>query len=91
MQASLPVLITAQKGLGDPRYPSVQSLMQAKKKEIKVIKLADLGLSAEQELIEFTHFELPAPKKVGKKIDAANPEKAAQELVQYLKDEAKVI
>ena len=45
IEVSLPVVITAQKGLNDPRYPSLAGIMKAKKKPLKTLSLADLGLS----------------------------------------------
>ena len=46
IEANLPLVLTAQKGLNDPRYPSVAGIMKAKKKPIKTLTLADLGFSA---------------------------------------------
>src|SRR3972149_5406320 len=42
----LPCLLSAQKGLNEPRYPTLKGIMGAKKKEIKDVKAADLGLAA---------------------------------------------
>ena len=43
----LPAVVSAQKGLNEPRYPTLKGIMGAKKKEIKDVKAADLGLTAE--------------------------------------------
>src|SRR5207249_2290270 len=40
----LPAVVSAQKGLNEPRYPTLKGIMGAKKKEIKDVKAADLGL-----------------------------------------------
>jgi len=40
----LPAVISAQKGLNEPRYPTLKGIMGAKKKEIKDLKAGDLGL-----------------------------------------------
>src|ERR1044071_7766568 len=42
----LPAGLSAQKGLNEPRYPTLKGIMGAKKKEIKDVKAADLGLSS---------------------------------------------
>jgi len=47
VEAGLPALITTQRGLNEPRYPSLPNIMKAKKKPLTVKNLADIGLSAE--------------------------------------------
>lgn len=42
LEARLPVLLTAIKGLNEPRIPSIMGIMSAKKKEIKTVTAADL-------------------------------------------------
>ncbi len=44
LEAKPPVLLTAIKGLNEPRIPSIMGIMSAKKKEIKTVTAADLGL-----------------------------------------------
>ncbi|MEP6470595.1 MAG: electron transfer flavoprotein subunit beta/FixA family protein, partial [Acidobacteriota bacterium] len=44
VESSLPVVLTAQKGLNDPRYASLKGIMGAKKKPIAEKKLAELGI-----------------------------------------------
>src|SRR3989449_5809105 len=43
----LPAILTAQKGLNEPRYPTLKGIMGAKKKEIRDVKAADLGWAPE--------------------------------------------
>ena len=43
---SLPAVVSAQKGLNEPRYETLKGIMAAKKKAIPVIPVEDLGLSA---------------------------------------------
>src|SRR6185503_12766981 len=45
IEASTPAVITAQKGLNDPRYSSLKGIMAAKKIPIDVKSVSDLGLS----------------------------------------------
>ncbi|MEN9723018.1 MAG: hypothetical protein RJB38_1004 [Pseudomonadota bacterium] len=86
----LPALIAAQKGLNEPRYASLPNIMKAKKKEVKVLKEADLGVSDADQKIRYKNFQLPPPKQAGKKI-AGDPATQAKELARLLREEAKVI
>jgi electron transfer flavoprotein beta subunit len=90
IEAQLPVVIAAQKGLNEPRYASLPNIMKAKKKEVKVLKMADVGVSEADQKIRMKNLQLPPPKQAGKKIsgDAAAQ---AKELVRLLHEEAKVI
>ena len=84
IETSLPAVVTAQKGLNEPRYASLKGIMSAKKKVIeeKVIEVA------ESDVVVKT-MKKPLEKGVGKIVgeDAS----AVPELVRLLKEEAKVI
>lgn len=90
VEASLPVLIAAQKGMNEPRYASLPNIMKAKKKEVKALKAADVGVADSDQKIRYKNYQLPPPKQAGKKIsgDAATQ---AKELVRLLHEEAKVV
>jgi len=92
IETSLPVVITAQKGLNDPRYPSVAGIMKAKKKPLKTLSLADLGMSAGDiaPKMNVHKYDLPTARQGGRKI-AGEPAQAAQELARLLREEAKVL
>lgn len=89
---SLPAVISAQKGLNEPRYETLKGIMMAKKKEIPVLTFEDLELKAEDiaPLLEVTKMESPPPRQAGKVIEE-EPEAAAKKMVEYLHNEAKVI
>ena len=94
-ETSLPAVITTQQGLNEPRYPSLKGIMGAKKKPIKDMKAADLGLDpaslgAQGAKVEVKQVEPPAPRPPGKVIPG-DPAAAAKELVRLLREEAKVI
>ncbi|HEY0141134.1 MAG TPA: electron transfer flavoprotein subunit beta/FixA family protein [Thermoanaerobaculia bacterium] len=94
LEAPLPAVVTAQKGLNEPRYASLKGIMAAKKIAIDVKSLADLGLSDADVLnarVVVTKLELPAEKSGGKKIDGADPNAAAQAILNYIKNEAKAL
>ena len=90
IECPLPAVITAQKGLNEPRYASLPNIMKAKKKEIRAVSMADLGVTEADQKIRYKNYTLPAAKAAGKKIegDAATQ---AKELVKLLREVAKVI
>lgn len=45
IEAPMPALISGTQLLGEPRYPSLKGIMAARSKEIRVLSLADLGLT----------------------------------------------
>jgi len=95
IEVSLPAVFTAQKGLNDPRYPSVAGIMKAKKKEMKILTLVDLGLSAEEvgyagSKMKIDTISMPMPRQAGRQIKG-EPSEAVVELVRILAEEAKVI
>ncbi len=90
IELPMPCLIAAQKGLNEPRYASLPNIMKAKKKEVKSVKLADLGVAETEQKIRFKNFQLPPPKQAGKKIPG-DPATQAKELARLLHEEAKVV
>ncbi|WP_227937417.1 electron transfer flavoprotein subunit beta/FixA family protein [Alkalihalobacillus deserti] len=92
VEVTLPVLVTAQQGLNEPRYPSLPGIMKAKKKPLEKIDIDDLDI-VEDELEAKTKtmgIFLPPQKQAGKKLtgDIADQVK---ELVSLLKSEEKVL
>ena len=92
IQSKLPILLTAQQGLNEPRYPSLPGIMKAKKKPLERLDLDDLDLDEEdiEAKTETLEVFLP-PKKEGGKILEGELSDQVKELVQLLRNEAKVI
>jgi len=92
VEVGLPVLVTAQQGLNDPRYPSLPGIMKAKKKPLETIRIGDLGLSPDDlgGMTEVAKQYLPEKKKAGKILQGDIRQQAA-ELVRLLRTEAKVV
>jgi electron transfer flavoprotein beta subunit len=91
IEVKLPALFTAQKGLNEPRYPSMMGIMKAKKKEIEAKDLAGLGFDAPPPSgMSAPKFSLPAARAAGKIVPGEAPE-AAKELARLLHEEAKAI
>lgn len=81
---SLPGLITADLRLNEPRYASLPGIMKARKKEIKEIPVAELGVDITPRL-KVQKVDPPAKKEAGRKVETV------QELLNLLHTEAKVI
>jgi electron transfer flavoprotein beta subunit len=88
----LPAVISAQKGLNEPRYASLKGIMAAKKKPLQVVDAAGLGLDAAAlaPRVRVTALELPPPRPAVKMIEG-DPDTQAKELIRLLHEEAKVI
>jgi electron transfer flavoprotein beta subunit len=94
IEAPLPVVITAQKGLNDPRYASLKGIMAAKKIPIEAKSVADLGLSEGDvfnQRVTVVSLDLPPEKSGGRKIDGADAAAAAKEILKYIREEAKAL
>jgi len=96
IEASLPVLITAQKGLNEPRYASLPGIMKAKKKPLDVKAIADLSLDANQvgesgAKIKIKQITPPEEREAGKIVEGETPQEMAANLVRLLHEEAKII
>lgn len=94
VESSMPALITAQKGLNEPRFASLKGIMAAKKIPIATQTLQDLGLSDADIIgrrVKLLSLEMPPEKAAGKKIVASDPAAAAREIVAYIRDVAKAI
>ncbi|MCG3137420.1 MAG: Electron transfer flavoprotein subunit beta [Phycisphaerae bacterium] len=91
MEVELPALLTCEKGLCEPRYPSLPNLMKAKKKPLDTLKAADLpGVEKISRRSELVAMQPPAARK-GCKFVEGEPAQMAKELVRLLREEAKVV
>jgi electron transfer flavoprotein beta subunit len=94
LEAPLPAVVTAQKGLNEPRYSSLKGIMAAKKITIDTKSIADLGLDENDVLkqrVVVVSLELPPEKTGGRKVDGADPQAAAQEILKYIREQAKAL
>ena len=96
IESSLPALITAQKGLNEPRYASLPGIMKAKKKPLEEKTLADLGLDASgvgegARKLKILQMTPPPQRAAGKIIEGETPEEKAAQLAKLLREEAKAI
>ena len=91
----LPAVITAQKGLNEPRYASLKGIMAVKKKVIPEWTLADLGVdpasvAESAAAVRFLDVSLPPPRPQGTILEG-EPAETAKQLVRLLREEAKVL
>src|SRR5262245_37983974 len=89
----LPCVVTAQKGMNEPRYPTLKGIMGAKKKEVKELKAADLqagGFGAAAPALEVVALEALPPRPPGR-ILTGDPKDMARELVRTLREDVKAI
>jgi electron transfer flavoprotein beta subunit len=91
VECALPALVTAQKGLNEPRYPSLPSIMKAKKMTIKTITPADLGLGTESApKVEILRFSEPPARKAGRVLEG-EPKEIVKQVLTLLVEEARVL
>jgi electron transfer flavoprotein beta subunit len=92
IEGSLPAVISTQKGLNEPRYPSIKGVMAARRKEIIVKDAAALGMADElqERKLKLREMSLPPARPQGKKIEG-DAAAQAKSLVELLRNEAKVI
>ena len=89
VKAKMPVLLTATKGLNEPRLPNIMGIMKAKKKPLETIDAATLGLDATQigrngALSKTVRVFPPEKRKGGIKLEDVEPKEAAKQLVEFL-------
>jgi electron transfer flavoprotein beta subunit len=84
VETTMPVVISAQKGLNEPRYPSLKGIMAAKTKPIEERQPANYPM-----VVEIVGLQKPFVKQAGKIVgtDAG----AVPELVRLLREEAKIL
>ncbi|QZP30463.1 electron transfer flavoprotein subunit beta/FixA family protein [Pseudomonas sp. DR48] len=80
----LPAIVTTDLRLNEPRYASLPNIMKAKKKPLDVVTPDALGVSTAS-TVKILKVEAPTTRQAGIKV------KSVAELVEKLKNEAKVI
>ncbi len=96
VEGELPILLTTQKGINEPRYASLPNIMKAKKKPLANQNLEEIGLSAElvgaaAAKTTIAGMALPPERKAGKLVEGDSAAAKANELVRLLKEEAEVL
>ena len=91
LSTKMPALVTMSKGSNIRRIPSMQDVLEARKKPLKVVSADDLsieeskvGLSASPTQVD--KIFAPPSKSGGQTIDGIDPKVAARKLFDYLKE-----
>ena len=84
LKLSKPAIVTTDLRLNEPRYASLPNIMKAKKKELNIMSIADLGVDVNPRT-ELLSVELPPSRDAGIIVESV------EDLVDKLKNEAKVI
>lgn len=84
LSVTLPAIITTDLRLNEPRYASLPNIMKAKKKPLETIEVAELGVDIDPR-VEFVSVKNPPQRSGGVIV------KSVEELVEKLKNEARVI
>lgn len=92
LDVPLPALFTIQKGINTPRYPTLPNIMKAKKKEIREVSPADLGIGAEDVApgLSVEAMSLPRTNRLGRILEGDTGERV-QGLLKALKEDEKVL
>src|SRR5699024_5076094 len=71
VEVSLPVLVTCQQGLNEPRYPSLPGIMKAKRKPLEELEIDDLDLDEDdvEAKTETVDIFLPPEKEAGRVLE----------------------
>ena len=95
VELPLPAVLTIQSGINQPRYATLKGIMQAKKKELKVLTLEDLTISPDQVGIEGSDtipVKLSAPERKKKTVLLeGEPDAVVRTLFEKLRKEARVL
>jgi electron transfer flavoprotein beta subunit len=89
VSAPLPALISVTKGINEPRYPTLKGIMGAKKKEIKVLSLAEIGAQPERigdagSKTKVDSFSAAGARPKGTIITASDPKDGAKAILDFL-------
>ena len=84
IEVNLPAIVTTDLRLNEPRYASLPNIMKAKRKPIDEMKVEDLNIDTEPRL-EILKVEEPKSREAGIMV------KSVDEMIEKLKNEAKVI
>jgi electron transfer flavoprotein beta subunit len=80
----LPAVVSTDLRLNEPRYASLPNIMKAKRKELTVIELDNMGLSLKKH-VDVLKVTAPAVRSAGIKVESV------AELLDHLQNKAKVL
>ncbi len=90
-QCQAPAIVTATKGINEPRYASLPGIMKAKRKPLAKKTGAEVGSGADQNKTKVIGWSLPAPRAAGKVFKGGELADLVAQVAKLLREEAKVI
>ncbi|MBD3406068.1 MAG: electron transfer flavoprotein subunit beta [Candidatus Lokiarchaeota archaeon] len=95
VKARLPVLITATKGLNEPRLPNIMGIMKAKKKPLEEVNAESLGVPEDEIGLKGSPTQVrkvfpPEKKAGGIKVEVEDPKEVAKKLVEFLAEKGAI-
>jgi electron transfer flavoprotein beta subunit len=87
-EVSLPLVVTTQQGLNEPRYPTVPNIMKARKKELKIDRLERFQVTP---TVQILSAAIQVKERMKKVLDGKDAHSAATQVVEFLRNEARVI
>ncbi|HEY3249296.1 MAG TPA: electron transfer flavoprotein subunit beta/FixA family protein [bacterium] len=95
LEVPLPAVLTVERSLNEPRYPSLPGIMKAKRKEIGVRSVEELGVNAQDvgataALTRLQRLDPPAQRQAGRSVDG-DAEDVVAAIVAFLRNDAKVL
>lgn len=93
VQSTLPALVSVVKEINEPRMPNLAGKIRARKTEIPVMTAKDVGLNPAQTGLPGSPTRVvkvfyPSLSRNGAILNGSEPEKAADQILQFLKDKA---
>lgn len=89
-----PCVISANKGLNTPRYPSLPGILRAKNRPLVNLTLSQLGIDCTKNRLHYRHFAIPPQRRQGMLFypqDLQETTAMAKKLINHLRSEEKVI
>lgn len=90
VEVTLPALVTAQKGLNEPRVPLITGVMRAMKTTVPLIDPGTLGVPHEGR-VHILSYEAPPKRSPVKIVEGETPGEKVKNLIRLLKEEARVL
>ena len=87
LKASSPLVLSADKGLNQPRYPSLPGIMKAKKKPLQTVSAAQI---TEEQILRFLSLSPPGAKPPPEMI-TGSPEEQIKKLFHFLREKEKLL
>ncbi|HKX17588.1 MAG TPA: electron transfer flavoprotein subunit beta/FixA family protein [bacterium] len=91
LEVKLPAVITVERGINEPRYPSLPGIMRARRTAVAARTLADLGIAVPPAgHVELLNMTPPPKRQAGRRLEG-EAAVIVQDLVRALREEAKVL